>query len=200
MTQTEVIQTPGPGEPFERGVIERRELRPDDVAIDIAFAGICHSDIHQARDEWFPGTYPMVPGHEITGTVSAVGAEVEKYSVGDRVGVGCFVDSCGECEYCLRGDEQYCKRGPVVTYNGRDYDGEVTYGGYSRAIVVRRASSSAFPTRSASTSRRRCCARGSRPIRPCATGTSVRARRWRWSAWAGSGTSLFSSPRRWAPR
>jgi len=137
MPETKVIQTPGPGEPFERGVVQRRDLRPDDVAIEIAFAGICHSDIHQARDEWFPGTYPMVPGHEITGTVTAVGGEVGKFAVGDRVGVGCFVDSCGECEYCEQGEEQYCSKGPVLTYNGHDYDGEVTYGGYSRAIVVK---------------------------------------------------------------
>ena len=137
MPQTNAIQAPSPGAPFERSTIERRDLRADDVAIDIAFAGICHSDIHQARDEWFPGTFPMVPGHEITGTVSAVGPEVTRFAVGDRVGVGCFVDSCGECEYCLAGEEQYCTKGPVSTYNGRDYDGEVTYGGYSQAIVVK---------------------------------------------------------------
>ncbi len=137
MPETKAIQTPAPGAPFERTTIERRDLRPDDVAIDIAYAGICHSDIHQARDEWFPGTYPMVPGHEITGTVSAVGDDVTRFSAGDRVGVGCFIDSCGECEYCERGEEQFCTKGPVLTYNGRDYDGETTYGGYSRAIVVK---------------------------------------------------------------
>jgi len=137
MPTTNAIQAPSPGAPFERSTVERREPRPDDVAIDIAFAGICHSDIHQVRNEWFPGTFPMVPGHEITGTVSAVGPDVTKFAVGDQVGVGCFIDSCGECEYCEAGEEQFCVQGPVPTYNGRDHDGEVTYGGYSQAIVVK---------------------------------------------------------------
>jgi uncharacterized zinc-type alcohol dehydrogenase-like protein len=137
MAETRAIQTPSAGAPFERTTIDRRELRPDDVAIDIAFAGICHSDIHQARGEWGRATFPMVPGHEITGTVAAVGAAVKRHVVGDRVGVGCFIDSCGECEYCAAGEEQYCTRGPVLTYNGHDYDGEPTYGGYSQAIVIK---------------------------------------------------------------
>ena len=137
MTETRAIQTPSAGAPFERTTIDRRNLRPDDVAIDIAFAGICHSDIHQARGEWGRATFPMVPGHEITGTVTAVGSAVERHAVGDRVGVGCFIDSCGECEYCVAGEEQYCTRGPVLTYNGHEYDGEPTYGGYSQAIVIK---------------------------------------------------------------
>ncbi|MFF0653713.1 NAD(P)-dependent alcohol dehydrogenase, partial [Bacillus velezensis] len=93
-------------------------------------------DIHSAFDEWGGGIFPMVPGHEIAGVVEAVGEEVTTFAVGDRVGVGCFVDSCGECEYCLNGDEQYCTKGVVQTYNNLDYDGNPTYGGYSQKIVV----------------------------------------------------------------
>lgn len=139
MTNTPALSTSGPGDAFSRTTIERREPRADDVVIDIAYAGICHSDIHQARDEWGNSIFPMVPGHEIAGTVSAVGSEVTKYRVGDRVGVGCMVDSCGECEYCRAGTEQFCLRGNVQTYNGREYDGTPTLGGYSRHIVVREA-------------------------------------------------------------
>jgi uncharacterized zinc-type alcohol dehydrogenase-like protein len=137
MTQTvDALVTQGPSKPFERSTIERREPRAHDVVIDIAYAGICHSDIHQVREEWGSAIFPMVPGHEIAGTVSAVGAEVTSYAVGDRVGVGCMVDSCRECENCLAGEEQYCLQGNVPTYNGRDHDGEPTYGGYSRSVVV----------------------------------------------------------------
>ncbi|MDQ0815886.1 putative zinc-type alcohol dehydrogenase-like protein [Bacillus pumilus] len=121
---------------FERTTIERRALRPHDILIDIQFSGICHSDIHSAFDEWGGGIFPMVPGHEITGVVAAVGDDVTKFQIGDRVGVGCFVDSCGTCEYCQNGDEQYCTKGVVQTYNNLDYDGEPTYGGYSQKIVV----------------------------------------------------------------
>lgn len=111
-------------------------MRPDDVLIDIKFSGICHSDIHTAFGEWGEAIFPLVPGHEIAGVVEAVGAEVTKFAVGDRVGVGCFVDSCGECEYCLQGEEQFCTKGVVSTYNSLDYDGQPTYGGYSQKIVV----------------------------------------------------------------
>jgi uncharacterized zinc-type alcohol dehydrogenase-like protein len=122
--------------PLERTTIARRDLREHDVLFEIAYAGICHSDIHQAREEWGEAAFPMVPGHEIAGVVTEVGPGVTKYAVGDRVGVGCFVDSCRECENCLRGDDQYCLTGHVPTYNGKDYDGEPTYGGYSTHIVV----------------------------------------------------------------
>jgi uncharacterized zinc-type alcohol dehydrogenase-like protein len=136
MTVTRVLSVPHAKAPFEKATIERRELRPHDVLIDIKYCGICHSDIHSAFDEWGGGIFPMVPGHEIAGVVAAVGTEVTKFAVGDRVGVGCFVDSCGECEYCLRGEEQYCTKGVVSTYNALDYDGNPTYGGYSQKIVV----------------------------------------------------------------
>ncbi|MDP9025624.1 MAG: alcohol dehydrogenase catalytic domain-containing protein, partial [Candidatus Eremiobacteraeota bacterium] len=118
--------------PFE---FERRELRAADVGIDIKFCGICHSDIHQARDEWGGSIFPMVPGHEIAGIVRDIGSGVTKFKVGDRVGVGCLVDSCRKCEACMRGLEQYCAS-PVPTYNGTDKDGLPTYGGYANRIVV----------------------------------------------------------------
>ncbi len=127
--------TASAGGSFERTTIERRDVRPHDVRIDIAFAGICHSDIHTARDEWGAANYPLVPGHEIAGTVAEVGSEVTKYKVGDRVGVGCFVDSCRECENCKAGEEQYCLEGETGTYGGMQ-DGKPTDGGYSEQIVV----------------------------------------------------------------
>ncbi|MDM7830418.1 NAD(P)-dependent alcohol dehydrogenase [Cellulomonas edaphi] len=130
------LSVPAAGAAFERTTIERRDLRGHDVRIEIAYAGICHSDIHQARAEWGAGLFPMVPGHEIAGVVSEVGPEVTRFAVGDRVGVGCFVDSCRECENCLAGEEQFCSRGMVATYNGKFYDGERTFGGYSTQIVV----------------------------------------------------------------
>jgi uncharacterized zinc-type alcohol dehydrogenase-like protein len=122
--------------PLERTTIERRAVREHDVLIDIAFAGICHSDIHQVREGWGEAVFPMVPGHEIAGVVAEVGPGVTKYKVGDRVGVGCMVDSCRECENCKAGLEQYCTGGMVPTYNGLDKDGEPTYGGYAETIVV----------------------------------------------------------------
>ncbi|MET9550070.1 NAD(P)-dependent alcohol dehydrogenase [Streptomyces sp. NPDC006627] len=123
--------------PIAKTTIERRDVGPKDVMIEIAYSGICHTDIHLLRGDWGPIPYPMVAGHEIVGTVSEVGSEVTKYQVGDRVGVGCMIDSCGECEYCQRGDEQYCAKGATMTYNGTDpVDGSVTQGGYSQAIVV----------------------------------------------------------------
>lgn len=115
---------------------ERREPREHDVAIDIHHCGICHSDIHQVRDEWGGSIFPMVPGHEIAGVVTSVGNKVKKYKVGDKVGVGCFVDSCRHCEQCTKGLEQYCTEGLVLTYNGREHDGTPTMGGYSDRIVV----------------------------------------------------------------
>ena len=115
---------------------QRRAPRDQDVSIDIKFCGICHSDIHQVRDEWGPSIFPMVPGHEIAGIVTAVGAKVSKFKVGDKVGVGCFVDSCRTCDSCRAGLEQYCTEHLVATYNGTEKDGTPTYGGYSEEIVV----------------------------------------------------------------
>ncbi len=116
--------------------ISRRANGPNDVAIDIAYCGVCHSDIHQARNEWGNSTFPMVPGHEIVGTVTSVGTKVSRFKVGDKVGVGCMVDSCRECPECLDGLEQYCPA-PIFTYNGFEKGTQIqTQGGYSKNIVV----------------------------------------------------------------
>ena len=136
MPTTKALITDSAEGSFRQGTIQRRDPRPNDVVIDIVYSGICHSDIHQARSEWGRAIFPMVPGHEIAGLVTAVGDEVTKYQVGDRVGVGCMVDSCRECENCQQGLEQYCLGGNVMTYNGIGKDDEPTYGGYSESIVV----------------------------------------------------------------
>ncbi|HTO99542.1 MAG TPA: NAD(P)-dependent alcohol dehydrogenase [Myxococcales bacterium] len=116
--------------------IQRREPGGRDVLIDILFCGICHSDLHQVRNEWAGTKYPIVAGHEIVGRAAKVGAAVTKVKAGDTVGVGCFVGSCGQCEACRRGLENYCEKGAVATYNSVDADGQPTYGGYSNRIVV----------------------------------------------------------------
>lgn len=117
---------------------QRRDLRPEDVAIDILYCGVCHSDLHQAHNDWGNSVYPVLPGHEIVGRVSAVGAKAGKFKPGDMVAVGCMVDSCLACDQCRRGEEQYCRKVPTMTYNGKDrVTGENTLGGYAKAIVVR---------------------------------------------------------------
>ncbi|MGV9554231.1 NAD(P)-dependent alcohol dehydrogenase [Streptomyces sp. NPDC003522] len=137
MTTVAAYAAPSAKAPLERTTIERREVREHDVLIDIKFAGICHSDIHQAREGWGQAIFPMVPGHEITGVVSEVGPGVTRFAVGDRVGVGCMVDSCRECDNCRAGLEQYCTGGGMIgTYNAVGKDGEPTYGGYAQKIVV----------------------------------------------------------------
>lgn len=114
-----------------------RELREHDVQIEVLFCGVCHSDLHQARNEWHNTIYPVVPGHEIVGRVTAVGSHSDKYKVGDLVGVGCLVDSCRTCASCEEGLEQYCENGFVGTYNGQDrHTGAITYGGYSTQVIV----------------------------------------------------------------
>ncbi|MEN0106599.1 MAG: NAD(P)-dependent alcohol dehydrogenase, partial [Pseudomonas sp.] len=117
---------------------ERRALRPNDVAMEILYCGVCHSDLHQARDDWGFSTFPIVPGHEIVGRVTAVGSAVKRYAVGDAVAVGCMVDSCQECDQCRKGEEQLCRQANTQTYNSRDrITKEPTYGGYSKHLVVR---------------------------------------------------------------
>lgn len=117
---------------------ERREVGPHDVQFEILFCGVCHSDLHQIKNDWFPGIFPMVPGHEIVGRVVKVGDHVKKFKVGDLAGTGCMVDSCQVCENCKQDLEQYCLEGNTQTYNGLERDGKTpTYGGYSNSIVVR---------------------------------------------------------------
>jgi uncharacterized zinc-type alcohol dehydrogenase-like protein len=134
--QVNAYAAPAAGEPLAPIVIERREVGPNDVLIQIEWAGICHSDIHTVNGDWGPQPFPVVPGHEIVGKVVEVGSDVSSHKVGDRVGVGCMVNSCGECANCLKGDEQYCLKGMVGTYAGTDRDGTTTQGGYSTHVVV----------------------------------------------------------------
>ena len=135
MTTTHAYGFSSPTSSCDPVDIMRREPGPKDVVFDIAYCGVCHSDIHTARSEWGPSNYPLVVGHEITGIVREVGSAVTKFKPGDRVGVGCMVDSCGECEYCREGLEQFCDKG-IFTYNSPDPHGGTTQGGYSQSIVV----------------------------------------------------------------
>jgi alcohol dehydrogenase (NADP+) len=122
---------------FKQISIERRKPNPDDIVIEISYCGICHSDIHTARGEWGGTVYPCVPGHEIVGVVSAVGKKVKKFKVGDYAGVGCFIDACTKCTNCRNGEEQFCEKGAVFTYNSPLPDGSSTKGGYSSHITVK---------------------------------------------------------------
>jgi len=135
-TTVPAYAAPSATEPLVPVTIERRPVGPRDVAIEIRYAGVCHSDIHTVRGEWGEITYPQVVGHEIVGEAVEVGAEVTRHQVGDRVGVGCMVNSCRECENCRAGLEQYCLEGNIQTYTGLDRDGTITQGGYSTRIVV----------------------------------------------------------------
>lgn len=128
------LKAKSPLEPF---TFNRREPGPHEVLIDIHYCGICHSDIHQARDEWGGASFPMVPGHEVVGKVARVGSKVTKFKIGDAVGVGCFVDSCGECGSCKEGEEQFCDGHLTFTYNSTEKNGSPTYGGYSTQMVVK---------------------------------------------------------------
>lgn len=162
--------------PLAPYTIERREPGPHDVLIEILYCGVCHSDIHQARDEWGGSIFPMVPGHEIVGRVAQIGREVQKWQVGDTVGVGCFVDSCRQCEACRAGEEQYCERGMSLTYNGYEQDGKTpTYGGYSTRITVDENYVVRIPQACRWNARRRSCAPGLPPIRRCGGSGSQRA-------------------------
>jgi alcohol dehydrogenase (NADP+) len=127
------LQARAPLTPF---AFERRDVGPHDVQIEIAYCGVCHSDLHQVRDEWGGALFPMVPGHEIVGRVTAIGSAVTTFHVGDLAGVGCMVDSCRSCASCADGEEQYCTGGTVYTYNSRDKHGALTFGGYANNIVV----------------------------------------------------------------
>ncbi|WP_329138839.1 NAD(P)-dependent alcohol dehydrogenase [Streptomyces sp. NBC_01476] len=136
MLTVNAYAAPSATEPLVPTTIQRRDLGPKDVLIQISYAGICHSDIHTVRGEWGPITYPQVVGHEIVGTVTETGSEVTRHGVGDRVGVGCMVNSCRECANCRAGQEQYCLKGNTGTYASVDRDGTITQGGYSTHVVV----------------------------------------------------------------
>jgi len=137
MSETKAYAAQSATTPLAPWNLERREPKPYDVEIEILYCGVCHSDVHTARGEWEGTVYPCVPGHEIVGKVSRVGEHVKKYKVGDLAAIGCMVDSCGECDSCKKGLEQYCKKGMVGTYNGQQKDGSGnTYGGYSKKIVA----------------------------------------------------------------
>lgn len=129
-----------PTAPLAPFTFDRREPRPDDVVIEILYCGVCHSDLHQARNDWGFSEYPIVPGHEVIGRVVSVGDSVTKFKAGDLAGIGCMVDSCRECHPCQQGLEQYCEEGNVQTYNGHDrHDHQPTYGGYSQTIIASEA-------------------------------------------------------------
>ena len=137
-TQAKGWGTAAADQPLKAMSFDRRDLRANDVAIKISHCGICHSDLHMARNDWGMSRYPMVPGHEIVGTVTAVGGDVSRYRVGDKVAVGCLVDSCRDCAQCASGQEQFCAKGSTLTYAGLDrIDGSLTQGGYSDHVVVR---------------------------------------------------------------
>jgi len=136
MTKTAAYAAQAADKPLAPHTIERRTPGPHDVAIDILYCGVCHSDLHTARNEWKNTLYPSVPGHEIVGTVTAVGKDVKGFKAGDTVGVGCMVDSCGHCASCKDGEENYCENGFTGTYNGPVFGGENTHGGYSTQVVV----------------------------------------------------------------
>ena len=137
MSNTKAYAAASPSSKLAPFGLDRREVGSHDLQIEILYCGVCHSDIHQVRDEWGGSIYSMVPGHEIVGRVIKVGSHVKKFARGDFAGVGCFVDSCRECPQCKAGLEQYCEVGMVGTYNGYEKDGKTpTYGGYSTTIVV----------------------------------------------------------------
>jgi uncharacterized zinc-type alcohol dehydrogenase-like protein len=140
MPRTKAYAALSPTTPLVPFELDRREPGPEDVVVDLAFCGVCHSDLHQARDEWGGAIFPMVPGHEMIGTVVRVGAAVKRFAVGDRAGVGCMVDACRTCDSCRRDLEQFCRKGAAFSYNGTEMDRKTpTYGGYSGRVVVTEA-------------------------------------------------------------
>ena len=136
MTKVKAYAAPSEGAALIPTIVERRPVGPTDVQFDVLFCGICHSDIHTVRGEWGAQAYPLAPGHELAGKVTAIGAQVKKFKVGDHVGVGCMVNACLKCEPCKTGHEQYCQNGTVFTYGSKDRDGSITQGGYTQMAVV----------------------------------------------------------------
>lgn len=153
---------------------DRHDVGAADVLIAISHCGICHTDIHLARNEWGISTFPMVPGHEIVGTISQIGTSVKNFHVGERVGVGCFVDSCRTCQACRQGEEQYCETGMLMTYGGRDKCGGIIQGGYSSQIVVDEHYLLKIPRALSSAGAARCSVLVSPPTRRSITGASGR--------------------------
>ena len=184
MYKTKAYSADSAESPLASTTIPRRDPTERDVQIEILFCGICHSDLHQARNEWsnvMPTVYPIVPGHEIVGRVTKVGSAVTKYKPGDLAAVGCMVDSDGTCPHCRDGLEQFCPN-MTLTYNSPDkHLGGVTYGGYSESIVVDERFVLRAPRILISPEPRRSCVPGSQPTRRCATGASRRAKRLAWS-------------------
>ena len=192
---------PAAGQPLAPTVIERRPVGANDVLIAIEFAGICHSDIHTVNGDWGPQPFPVVPGHEIVGVVAEVGADVTRHQVGDRVGVGCMVNSCGECTNCRNGDEQYCLNGMVGTYAATDRDGTTTQGGYSTHVVVDADFVLSVPAGPRPGRCRAAAVRRHHHLRPAAPlGRRPRDARSPSSGSAGSGTWPSRSPTPSAPR
>ena len=190
MPQTSAFAAPAADKPLVSLAIERREPGPRDVAIDILYCGVCHSDLHFVRGEWGNTNWPIVPGHEIVGRVSAVGGEVEGFAVGDLAGVGCMVDSCRTCSACEEDLEQFCENGNTLTYGSVETADRAAP---PRAATRTRSSStrtsaSTSPRTSTWRRPRRCSAPASPPTRRCATGTSARTRRSASSGSAGSAT------------
>ncbi len=202
-TVTAYAATSATEPPLTKTTVTRREVGAHDVKFDIHFAGICHSDIHTVRGEWGGVRYPLVPGHEIAGVVTEVGSDVTKYKVGDRVGVGCFVDSCRECDSCKAGLQQYCTgSGMVGTYGSVGKDGQPTQGGYSGNIVVDENYVLRIPPDSLSLEAAAplMCAGITTFSPPCGTGMPVRASELRSSASVDWATWASSSVSRWALR
>ena len=190
-----------PTEPLVPTTITRRDVGPKDVLIEIAYAGVCHSDIHTVRGDWGPITYPQVVGHEVAGTVVEVGPDVTKHAVGDRVGVGTIVNSCRECDNCRAGEEQYCLQGNTQAYCSVDRDGTITQGGYSTHVVVDEDFVLRIPdVARLQQGRPAAVRRHHHVLAAAALAGRTRHQRWPWSAWEVSATSPSSSPMPWVRR
>jgi len=189
------------GAPATPHSFTRRDPRPDDVAIDILYCGVCHTDIHHARNDWGRAVYPLVPGHEIIGKVVAVGTAVKGFKPGDTVGVGCLVDSCRHCSACDAGLEQHCKEGATWTYNDVDrHDRQRTYGGYSERILISEAFVLRVPEGLELSSAAPLLCAGITLFSPLRRFKAGKGKQVAIVAWADSATWASSSPRPWARR